>query len=174
VHAKSTIAFVHFYFVYLVELFMTLIQHLTTVLISRCFYFFSLFLISFVHGDFKLIGIEGVKLDRGANRVTVVGTMDPWKLQDRMQKKTKKKVEVISPAKKNQGSGGGCEKQITSDSKSGDKQEKHCVNSNKKEKHCDNTKNSNKGDKEDQKKGDNKQENSCNPKEEGKKCDKQV
>ncbi|KAF3319904.1 Heavy metal-associated isoprenylated plant protein 26 [Carex littledalei] len=71
-------------------------------------------------------GVEGVKMDRSANKVTVVGTMDPWKLQDRIQKKTKKKVEVISPAKKKDG--GGDKQEAEKDDKKGDNKQVLAVN----------------------------------------------
>ncbi|KAF3335469.1 Copper transport protein ATX1 [Carex littledalei] len=38
-------------------------------------------------------GLEEVKIDRKANRVTAVGTMNPWKLRDKIEKETKHKVE---------------------------------------------------------------------------------
>lgn len=48
---------------------------------------------------FKLIGLEEVKIDRKANRVTAVGTMNPWKLRDKIEKETKHKVDVLCSAK---------------------------------------------------------------------------
>lgn len=57
-------------------------------------------------------------MDRGANKVTVVGTMDPWKLRETIQKKTKKKVELLSPAKKKEGSGD--KQEAEKDGKKGD------------------------------------------------------
>ncbi|XP_078148495.1 heavy metal-associated isoprenylated plant protein 3-like [Carex rostrata] len=44
-------------------------------------------------------GLEEVKIDRKANRVTAVGTMNPWKLRDKIEKETKHKVEVLCSAK---------------------------------------------------------------------------
>ncbi|KAG0486186.1 hypothetical protein HPP92_008281 [Vanilla planifolia] len=34
---------------------------------------------------------------RGGNKLTVIGAVDPWKLRDRLEAKTRKKVAVISP-----------------------------------------------------------------------------
>ncbi|OAY67399.1 Heavy metal-associated isoprenylated plant protein 26, partial [Ananas comosus] len=43
-------------------------------------------------------GVEGVKVDVGSGRLTVVGRMDPRKLRERVETKTKKKVELVSPS----------------------------------------------------------------------------
>ena len=55
-------------------------------------------------------GVESVKrADTDMNKLTVIGSMDPSKLRDSIEKRTKKKVEIISPKKdkdnKNDGNG---------------------------------------------------------------------
>ncbi|KAJ0967311.1 hypothetical protein J5N97_024228 [Dioscorea zingiberensis] len=42
-------------------------------------------------------GVESVAVDHGSNKLTVIGKVDPWKLRDRVEEKTRKKVELISP-----------------------------------------------------------------------------
>lgn len=41
-----------------------------------------------------------VKTDCGANKLTVIGNVDPAKVRDRLVEKTKKKVDLISPQPK--------------------------------------------------------------------------
>ncbi|WOH03878.1 hypothetical protein DCAR_0623279 [Daucus carota subsp. sativus] len=58
----------------------------------------------------SLQGVESVKrADTDMNKLTVIGSMDPSKLRDSIEKRTKKKVEIISPKKdkdnKNDGNG---------------------------------------------------------------------
>ncbi|XVE76135.1 hypothetical protein DITRI_Ditri12bG0148900 [Diplodiscus trichospermus] len=45
-------------------------------------------------------GVEVVKADCGANKLTVIGNVDPAKVRDRLAEKTKKKVDLISPQPK--------------------------------------------------------------------------
>ncbi|PPD70847.1 hypothetical protein GOBAR_DD32270 [Gossypium barbadense] len=45
-------------------------------------------------------GVEDVKTDCGANKLTVIGKVDPAKVRDRLAEKTKKKVDLISPQPK--------------------------------------------------------------------------
>ncbi|XP_010253988.1 PREDICTED: heavy metal-associated isoprenylated plant protein 3-like [Nelumbo nucifera] len=45
-------------------------------------------------------GVEDVKGDSSNNKLTVVGKVDPLKLRERVEQKTKKKVELISPIPK--------------------------------------------------------------------------
>lgn len=45
-------------------------------------------------------GVQTVKADLSTNKVTVTGKMDPAKLRDKLEEKTKKKVELISPQPK--------------------------------------------------------------------------
>ncbi|XP_073011500.1 heavy metal-associated isoprenylated plant protein 3-like [Typha latifolia] len=44
-------------------------------------------------------GVEGVKAEIASGKLTVVGKMDPWKLRERVETKTKKKVDLVSPIK---------------------------------------------------------------------------
>lgn len=45
-------------------------------------------------------GVEDVKADISANKLTVTGKVDPAKLRDKLAEKTKKKVELVSPQPK--------------------------------------------------------------------------
>ncbi|RDX92689.1 Heavy metal-associated isoprenylated plant protein 6 [Mucuna pruriens] len=45
-------------------------------------------------------GVESVKADLSANKVTVTGKMDAEKLRDKLAERTKKKVELVSPPPK--------------------------------------------------------------------------
>ncbi|XVE96622.1 hypothetical protein REPUB_Repub02eG0238500 [Reevesia pubescens] len=45
-------------------------------------------------------GVEDVKTDCEANKLTVIGKLDPAKVRDRLAQKTKKKVDLISPQPK--------------------------------------------------------------------------
>ncbi|XP_022746044.1 heavy metal-associated isoprenylated plant protein 5-like [Durio zibethinus] len=45
-------------------------------------------------------GVDEVQTDRGANKLTVIGKVDPAKVRDRLAEKTKKKVDLISPQPK--------------------------------------------------------------------------
>ncbi|XP_044474247.1 heavy metal-associated isoprenylated plant protein 6-like [Mangifera indica] len=56
-------------------------------------------------------GVQSVKTDCDANKITVVGNVNPTKLKERLEEKSKKKVELISPQpKKEAGAGGGDKK----------------------------------------------------------------
>ncbi|XP_073151246.1 uncharacterized protein [Henckelia pumila] len=48
-------------------------------------------------------GVEKVKADWGANKLMVTGNVDPWWLREKVEVKTKKKVELISPQPKKDG-----------------------------------------------------------------------
>ncbi|KAI0513813.1 hypothetical protein KFK09_009843 [Dendrobium nobile] len=53
-------------------------------------------------------GVEGVTLDMANNKLTVIGSADPWKLREHLEAKTRKKVEIVSPVnppKKESGDG---------------------------------------------------------------------
>ncbi|XP_075512994.1 heavy metal-associated isoprenylated plant protein 3-like [Primulina tabacum] len=52
-------------------------------------------------------GVEKVKADSAANKLTVVGKVDPAGLRERVEYKTKKKVEILSPQPKKEGGDGG-------------------------------------------------------------------
>ncbi|XP_039066107.1 heavy metal-associated isoprenylated plant protein 5-like isoform X2 [Hibiscus syriacus] len=45
-------------------------------------------------------GVEDVETDYGANKLTVIGKIDPAKIRERLAEKTKKKVDLISPQPK--------------------------------------------------------------------------
>ena len=48
-----------------------------------------------------LAGVEEVKADRGANKLTVKGTnVDPTAIKEKLEEKIKKKVELVSPQPK--------------------------------------------------------------------------
>ncbi|KAI3472288.1 hypothetical protein Pfo_029803 [Paulownia fortunei] len=55
-------------------------------------------------------GVEKVKADCAANKLTVTGNVDPAWLRERAEYKTKKKVELISPQPKKDGGGAGGDK----------------------------------------------------------------
>ncbi|KAK1266376.1 hypothetical protein QJS04_geneDACA000207 [Acorus gramineus] len=72
-------------------------------------------------------GVEDVKVDSSNNKLTVVGKVDPWELRERLENKTKKKVELVSPTppKKPQGKDGkGDDNKKDSDDKKNDKKPK--------------------------------------------------
>ncbi|GMI79989.1 HEAVY METAL ASSOCIATED PROTEIN 20 [Hibiscus trionum] len=50
-------------------------------------------------------GVEDVKTDPGANKLTVIGKIDPSKIRDRLAEKTRKKVDLISPQPKKDAAG---------------------------------------------------------------------
>ncbi|OVA18012.1 Heavy metal-associated domain [Macleaya cordata] len=52
-------------------------------------------------------GVESCKGDSATNKITVVGKVDPVKLRDRVESKTKKKVELLSPLPKKEDKNGG-------------------------------------------------------------------
>nr|CAD1818958.1 unnamed protein product [Ananas comosus var. bracteatus] len=43
-------------------------------------------------------GVEGVSLDMGTDKVTVRGNADPWEIKERLEAKTGKKADIVSPA----------------------------------------------------------------------------
>ncbi|KAK8563556.1 hypothetical protein V6N13_006245 [Hibiscus sabdariffa] len=55
-------------------------------------------------------GVEDVKTDSGANKLTVIGKIDPAIVRDRLAEKTKKKVDLISPQPKKDAAAGGDKK----------------------------------------------------------------
>lgn len=68
--------------------------------------------------DFAVVaGVEEVKVDGGGNKITVIGKVDPVKLREKLEEKTKKKVELISPVPKKDAKDGGADKK--SDAKDG-------------------------------------------------------
>lgn len=44
------------------------------------------------------IGVDAVSTDLANNKLTVIGRVDPWKILERVESKTRKKVDLISPA----------------------------------------------------------------------------
>lgn len=51
-----------------------------------------------------------MKADTAGNKLTVTGKVDPTRIKERLEYKTKKKVEILSPQPKKDGGGGGGEK----------------------------------------------------------------
>ena len=51
-------------------------------------------------------GVEGAKADCESNKLTVTGKVDPTRLRERLEYKTKKKVELLSPQPKKDGGAG--------------------------------------------------------------------
>lgn len=47
-----------------------------------------------------VIGVEAVKAEVAANKITIVGAVDPSKIREKLDKKTKKKIDLISPQPK--------------------------------------------------------------------------
>ncbi|XP_068340811.1 heavy metal-associated isoprenylated plant protein 6-like [Pyrus communis] len=63
-------------------------------------------------------GVEQVKTDSAANKLTVTGKVDPAGLKEKLEQKIKKKVELVSPQpKKDGGGGGGGDKKPAADGK---------------------------------------------------------
>eukprot|EP00258_Populus_trichocarpa_P044438 XP_024460457.1 heavy metal-associated isoprenylated plant protein 5 isoform X4 [Populus trichocarpa] len=52
------------------------------------------------HAVKHLEGVEGLKTDCAGNKLTVTGKVDPAKIKARLEEKTKRKVEIISPQPK--------------------------------------------------------------------------
>ncbi|XP_064962295.1 heavy metal-associated isoprenylated plant protein 3-like isoform X1 [Musa acuminata AAA Group] len=70
-----------------------------------------------------LEGVEGVSVDAAHNKLKVVGKVDPWKLKEFLEVKTKKKVDFISPKdppKKAKDDGGDAKKNKDADDKGKD------------------------------------------------------
>lgn len=64
-------------------------------------------------------GVETVNVDIEGNKLTVTGNVDPTSIKERVEKKTKKKVEIISPTPKKDSSEG--DKKVDEEKKSNDK-----------------------------------------------------
>ncbi|URD96408.1 Heavy-metal-associated domain-containing protein [Musa troglodytarum] len=70
-----------------------------------------------------LEGVEGVSVDAAHSKLKVVGKVDPWKLKEFLEVKTKKKVDFISPKdppKKPKDDGGDAKKNKDADDKGKD------------------------------------------------------
>ena len=81
------------------------VKHLEGIIKKpRNYYSFSLSIDSRKLIDFVINeGVEAVKTDCDANKLTVTGKVDPAKVKARLEEKTKKKVEIISPQPKKDG-----------------------------------------------------------------------
>ncbi|XP_027071213.2 heavy metal-associated isoprenylated plant protein 3 [Coffea arabica] len=67
-------------------------------------------------------GVEDVKADCASNKLTVTGNVDPGWLREKVEQRTKKKVELLSPpSKKDSGGGGDKKADDKADKKSDDK-----------------------------------------------------
>ncbi|KAL2472369.1 Heavy metal transport/detoxification superfamily protein [Abeliophyllum distichum] len=62
-------------------------------------------------------GVENVKADWGSNNLTVTGKVDPAWIRERVEYKTKKKVELVSPQPKKDGGDGDKKPEEKSDKK---------------------------------------------------------
>lgn len=51
--------------------------------------------------------MEGVKADCATNKLTVDGKVDAGAIKEKLEEKTKKKVEILTPQAKKEGGGGG-------------------------------------------------------------------
>lgn len=47
-----------------------------------------------------LLGVETVKSESATGKLTVTGALDPVKLREKLEEKTKKKVDLVSPQPK--------------------------------------------------------------------------
>ncbi|XP_030522110.1 heavy metal-associated isoprenylated plant protein 6-like isoform X2 [Rhodamnia argentea] len=87
-------------------------------------------------------GVEDVKVDTAANKLTVTGKVDPTKIKEKLEEKTKKKVEIVSPQPKKDGGGGDKKpeekpEKKTEDKKAEDKKPKETTVVFKIRTHCD-------------------------------------
>lgn len=64
-----------------------------------------------------------MKADCGANKLTVIGKVDPAKIRDRLAEKTKKKVDLISPQPKKDAAPAGDDKKPDAEKKPEEKME---------------------------------------------------
>lgn len=77
--------------------------------------------------------MESVKVDTAGNKVTVTGNVDPTRIKERVEFKTKKKVEIVSPQPKKDAAAGEEKKKESSpekkpdDKKTDDKKAKEVV-----------------------------------------------
>lgn len=51
------------------------------------------------------VGVDDVKADCSANKLTVMGKLDPSGIREKLEQKIKKKVELVSPQPKKDGGG---------------------------------------------------------------------
>ncbi|KAI3799532.1 hypothetical protein L1987_34831 [Smallanthus sonchifolius] len=69
-------------------------------------------------------GVESVKADTAGNKLTVTGKVDPTRIKERVEFKTKKKAEILSPLPKKEVGGGEEKKHSPPEKKSDDKKPK--------------------------------------------------
>ncbi|KAK8584588.1 hypothetical protein V6N13_138546 [Hibiscus sabdariffa] len=72
----------------------------------------------------ELEGVETVKTESNSNKVTVIGAVDPTAIKDNIAKKSKKKVDVVSPQPKKDDNKEEKKPDKDKNQGSGDKQEK--------------------------------------------------
>ncbi|XP_071734730.1 heavy metal-associated isoprenylated plant protein 6-like [Rutidosis leptorrhynchoides] len=72
----------------------------------------------------KFEGVENVKTDTSGNKLTVIGKVDPTRIKERVEYKTKKKVEIISPQPKKDGGGEEKKKEESLEKKTDEKKPK--------------------------------------------------
>ncbi|KAL0920385.1 hypothetical protein M5K25_009517 [Dendrobium thyrsiflorum] len=77
-------------------------------------------------------GVEGVTLDMANNKLTVIGAADPWNLRDHLEAKSRKKVEIVSPANPPKKDADGGKKAAATDGKKPADGEKKPANGQKK------------------------------------------
>ncbi|XP_038998599.1 heavy metal-associated isoprenylated plant protein 6-like isoform X1 [Hibiscus syriacus] len=68
-------------------------------------------------------GVEDVQTDSRANKLTVIGKIDPAKIRERLAEKTKKKVDLISPQPKKDAAPAGGDKKPEAEKKPEEKKE---------------------------------------------------
>ena len=70
---------------------------------------------------FLCLGVESVEAEATSNKLTVTGKVDPLKIRDYLNHKTKKKVELISPQPQKQDTNKNNNNNNKEDKKSNDK-----------------------------------------------------
>lgn len=66
-------------------------------------------------------GVESVKVDTAGNKLTVTGNVDPTRIKERVEYRTKKKAEIISPQPKKDAGAGDEKKQSPPEKKTDEK-----------------------------------------------------
>ncbi|KAL8247448.1 hypothetical protein R6Q59_008664 [Mikania micrantha] len=72
----------------------------------------------------NVAGVETVKVDTAGNKLTVTGKVDPTRIKERVEYKTKKKAEILSPQPKKDVGAGEEKKESPPEIKSDDKKPK--------------------------------------------------
>lgn len=77
-----------------------------------------------------MTGVESVKVDTAANKLTVLGNADPWELKQRVETRIRRKVDIISPANppKKDAAAGDAKKPAADDAKKSDDAKPKAVN----------------------------------------------